>query len=116
MSKVPAAKSEPEERFMITWKSLGGPTPEREFAFHPSRKWRFDFAWPRVMIAVEIEGGVREGASRGRHMRQAGFIADAEKYNFAALMGWRVVRLAPSMIQPALLEQIMLELRRSPWV
>jgi len=64
---------------------------EREYKFHPVRKWRFDFADPHGKVAVEIEGGAFSG---GRHTRGAGFIADCEKYNAAILMGWRVFRFA----------------------
>jgi hypothetical protein len=74
-TKIPKAKSEPEERFNIAWRSLGGPKPEREYRFC-ERKWRFDFAWPEVRIAVEIEGGINEGKRRGYHMRKEGFLKD----------------------------------------
>ena len=53
------------------------------------RRWRFDFAYIDHKIAVEIEGGVW---SRGRHQRPKGFIADCEKYNRAAMDGWKVLR------------------------
>lgn len=33
--------------------------------------------------------------SRGRHNRPAGFIADCEKYNAAAIAGWKVLRFVP---------------------
>jgi very-short-patch-repair endonuclease len=63
-----------------------------EYRFHPTRKWRFDFAWPAQKVAVEVEGGVY---GRGRHVRPAGFIADCEKYNTAAHDGWLVLRFVP---------------------
>ena len=62
---------------------------EREYRFHPERKWRFDFANPHMKVAVEIEGGAFSG---GRHTRGAGFVADCEKYNQATVLGWRVLR------------------------
>ena len=34
------------------------PEPEREYRFNVWRKWRFDFAWPKYMIAEEIEEGL----------------------------------------------------------
>ncbi len=86
-----------EHRFMIGWKSLGGKhaEPEREFRFHPERKWRFDFAWPDHKVAVEVEGGQ---FSVGRHQRLSGFEADCDKYNSAALLGWAVLRFTSRMI------------------
>jgi hypothetical protein len=63
--------------------------PVAEYRFHPSRKWRFDFAFPDRMAAVEVEGGVWTG---GRHTRGSGYIADCEKYNNAAALGWFVFR------------------------
>ena len=61
----------------------------REHSFHWVRRWRFDYACPAQMIAVEIEGGVWTG---GRHTRGKGFLGDMEKYNEATAMGWRVFR------------------------
>ena len=63
--------------------------PVREFKFHPTRKWRFDFAFPDRMIAVECEGGVW---TQGRHTRGSGYIADLEKYNEAQRLGWSIFR------------------------
>lgn len=65
---------------------------EREYMFHPTRKWKFDFCIPSLMIAIEIEGAVW---TQGRHTRGAGFIADMEKYNTATAMGWRIFRIVP---------------------
>jgi very-short-patch-repair endonuclease len=62
----------------------------KEFKFHPKRKWRFDYAFPFLMIAVEVDGGVWTG---GRHINPAGYINDMEKLNTAASMGWLVLRI-----------------------
>lgn len=70
--------------------------PVREFEFHSERKWRFDFAFPDKKIAVEIEGGVW---SAGRHNRGSGFITDIDKYNSAAILGWRVMRYTTEMVE-----------------
>ena len=71
------------------------PQPVREYRFHPTRKWRFDFAWPEARIAVEVEGGTWE---RGRHTRGAGYAGDCAKYNAAVLGGWRVLRFTSDML------------------
>lgn len=69
--------------------------PYAEYLFHISRSWRFDFAWPRQKIALEVEGGVW---TKGRHTRPKGFLADCEKYNAAAVLGWRVLRVTPQTL------------------
>ena len=70
--------------------------PELEVRFHPTRKWRFDLAWPAMRLAVEVEGG---SWTHGRHTRGSGFESDCEKYNEAALAGWTVLRVTPGMIE-----------------
>ena len=91
MSKIPQALSPGEEAFALHCQ-VEHLYPEREFMFHPDRKWRFDFAWPEQKIAVEVEG-------RGRHQSFDGFLADCGKYNSAAKMGWRVLRYTPAMVR-----------------
>ena len=66
------------------------PEPLLEHLFAPPRRWRFDYAWPIYMVALEVEGGAFVG---GRHVRGAGFKRDLEKYNAAVLLGWRLVRV-----------------------
>jgi very-short-patch-repair endonuclease len=73
-----------------------GLNPEPEYRFHPSRKWRFDFAFLDQKVAIEAEGGTFSG---GRHVRGSGFQKDAEKYNAAVVAGWRVLRFTAQMIQ-----------------
>src|SRR5579872_1223858 len=74
----------------------GLPKPEHEYRFAPPRRWRFDFAWPEDLLAVEIEGGIW---NRGRHVRPRGYEKDCEKYNAAALAGWRVFRVTTPMLR-----------------
>jgi hypothetical protein len=71
------------------------PRPEREWKFDAKRRWRFDYAWPQQMVALEVEGGVWTG---GRHTRGAGFVKDMEKYNRAAVLGWRLLRVTPDKL------------------
>lgn len=59
-----------------------------ELVFHPDRRWRFDFAWPEKMVALEVQGGI---FSRGRHARPRGILQDYEKFSEAAIAGWRVL-------------------------
>lgn len=88
-------KSAIEETFALHCKA-SGLNPEREFKFHPSRRWRFDFAFPERMCAVECEGAVW---TNGRHTRGSGFVADLEKYNAAAALGWFVFRFDGSAVK-----------------
>lgn len=67
----------------------------QEYQFHPHRKWRFDYAIPAHKIAIEVEGGAW---IEGRHNRATGFIKDMEKYNNAAVMGWRLLRFTPQQL------------------
>lgn len=74
------------------------PEPVPECRFHPTRRWRFDYAWPEQKVALEVEGGVW---TRGRHTRGAGFLADLSKYNSAVLLGWKVIRTTPDKLVSA---------------
>ena len=87
-----------EKRFEMLWRAMGGPELEKEFRFHPVRRWRADFAHLPSRTLIEIEGGIYVN---GRHNRGAGFAADLEKYLEAALAGWRVVRLGPNELTAA---------------
>ena len=77
-------------------KVSGLPDPTRELRFAPPRRWRFDFAWPDLMVALEVDGGTW---TRGRHSRPGGFEADCEKLNAAASLGWRVLRVTGDMVR-----------------
>jgi len=71
------------------------PLPIREYRFHPDRRWRFDFAWPASMVAVEIDGRAWHVRGGGRHAQDS----DREKLNAAASLGWRVFRFSPAMLE-----------------
>lgn len=77
--------------------AAGYPAPVLEHTFAPPRRWRFDLAWPDRMVACEVEGST--WAPAGRHRSAAGFHKDLEKYNAAALLGWRVVRVTTNMVR-----------------
>jgi len=67
-----------------------------EHRFHPSRKWRFDYAWPDKKLAVEYEGIF---AAKSRHTSVMGFSGDCEKYSAAAILGWCVIRVTAPMMR-----------------
>ena len=70
--------------------------PVLEYKFHPTRKWRADFAFPEQRVLVEFEGGTFTG---GRHTRGAGFQKDCEKYNAANLLGYHVYRFTAADVK-----------------
>lgn len=80
--------------FEKTLEASNLPPFKREFLFaqEVGRKWRFDYAWPQYKLALEIEGG---SWVNGRHNRASGFIADMGKYNQAAFLGWKILRVTP---------------------
>ena len=90
------AESELEALLALQIRAAKLPEPKREFAFCPTRRWRSDFGWPDRMLLVEVEGGIW---ADGRHSRGKGMEADMEKYNTAALDGWRVLRVSGGMIK-----------------
>jgi very-short-patch-repair endonuclease len=94
MARTPKEKPR-DPLFDAVLAAEGLPLPEPEYRFAPPRRWRFDWAWVDHKIALEQEGGVW---TRGRHTRGAGFIGDMAKYNHAALLGWRVLRIESNQL------------------
>ena len=72
------------------------PRPDLEYRFCDGRRWRFDYAWPDKMVALEIEGGIW---IRGRHVTGLGYEKDCRKYSEAAVLGWKVLRVTPEMVE-----------------
>ena len=103
-----------EEALAFQIRALKLPEPEREYRFAAIatggigagvrqrvksaglKDYRFDFAWPDLMIACECEGGAWIG---GRHTRGGGFLADLRKYEAAQRMGWTIYRTAGELIK-----------------
>lgn len=83
-----------DHAFVQFCRSENLPEPEPEFRFHPVRKWRFDFAWPVQMVALEVEGGI--WMRKGAHNTGKAILRDIEKYNTATIMGWKVLRTIPT--------------------
>lgn len=106
---VEAAKAKAERmRFFFELGRAGLPVPEFEVRFHPSRGWRFDYAWPDRMLALEVDGGIY---SAGKHGRGDGIEKDQEKTNHAAALGWRVMRTTPrKLTKPTTISLIRLAL------
>lgn len=105
-----------EAAFLFHWRVLApdAPQPKREYRFAAEavggpgrglrerlkraglRDWRFDFAWPEQMVAVECEGGIY---TRQAHGSISGILRDIEKYNAATSLGWRVFRVTRRMLE-----------------
>jgi len=90
-------RDDPKEKFLRDLHYAGVLAPELEYRFHPTRKWRFDVAWPQAKVAVELEGLVYSNRNDnqliGRHVSVTGFAADIEKLGAAFAMGWNVLRI-----------------------
>ncbi len=94
-----------EEKLAFQIRALGLPEPVREyrFAWSLGRLYRADFAWPNQRLLVEAEGGIfakqqRNGQDYGWHQSVQRMLTDMEKYNAAALLGFRVLRYSAKEI------------------
>jgi len=85
-----------EDRLLGQLLAHGVPKPEREYRFEPARRWRFDFAWPDQLVAVEVDGGEWV---RGHHWRPEGVAADREKTLAADRLGWTVLHFTGTAIR-----------------
>lgn len=75
---------------LFFWCQAKGLVLEEEYRFDKIRKWRFDFAVPDLMIAVEFNGGVYD--RNGSHTSIEKIKKDNEKLNAASVQGWKVLR------------------------
>lgn len=75
---------------------LGLPAYKKEFRFHPVRRWRFDYVWPDLKVALEIHGGI---FTNGRHTRGTGITEDRVKMNTAQLLGWIVIEATTAQVK-----------------
>ena len=73
-----------------------GVTFAREYKFHPTRRWRADFAVYRSdedepCCLVEVEGGIYH--PRSGHRSVSGYLRDVAKYNEVVALGLPLVRV-----------------------
>lgn len=62
---------------------------ESEYIFSQERKFRFDWAVPQLLVAIEYEGIFSE---KSGHTTLSGYKKDVEKYNLATKLGWKILR------------------------
>lgn len=79
------------EMLLKTDYARGIPKSVRELQFNPLRRWRFDFAWPKSKVAVELAGGL---FVFGGHTRPMARIAEMDKKNSATLLHWKVLEFS----------------------
>jgi hypothetical protein len=84
-------QSDREREFLTHWIELGGPRLEAQHAFHPTRRWKFDWAHPESRVAIEVHGGT--WMHKSRHVTGAGFWGDRIKMNAALRLNWKVFEL-----------------------
>lgn len=101
----PGVKAHAADTLVFQLKIERLPPAEREYRFHPTRRYRFDIAWPDRKLALEIEGVVYPDKRdddrtvlRGRHVTPKGFRDDCIKYGEAFALGWTVLRVLPEQI------------------
>ena len=82
-----------DPRIVGAWfKQHGLPVPVAEYRIDPSRRFRWDWAWPDHCVALECQGGIWNG---GAHGRGWGIKRDMEKSNIAACHGWLTLSCEP---------------------
>jgi very-short-patch-repair endonuclease len=87
--QVKSTRGDAQKIYMEHILEQTGETFVKEHKFHPTRKWRFDFSNLELKCAIEYEGLF---AAKSRHTTATGFTGDAEKYNQATILGWKVLR------------------------
>lgn len=107
---VTAMNRSAAEDLVELWLKDAGIPYVAQWRFHPTRRWRFDFAigehhgtWKMLEIenrklAIEVEGGQWTGG----HKRGDAADSDCEKFNTATLMGWKVLRFTTNQVNQGL--------------
>lgn len=85
-----------EVELLRQMKLAGLPEPVREYKAIPSRRFRWDMAWPESRLLVEVQGAVWV---KGGHSTGGGINRDCEKSNLATLDGWRCLSFTKDMIK-----------------
>ena len=94
-------KSELELELLSYIRMVGLPEPIREYKAIPERRFRFDMAYPKYMLLIEIQGDIWAGkrGEQSGHTSGVGLLRDYEKNNLAVANGWRVLYFAGNTIR-----------------
>ena len=76
-----------EDTFAFQLDAAGLTGYVREFQAIPGRKFRFDFAFVKERLLIEINGGTY---SKGAHSTGTGIARDYEKFRLGQACGWEV--------------------------
>lgn len=107
----PPEQSDREREFLSHWIALAGPRLEAQYAFHPTRRWKFDWAHPASRVAIEIHGGT--WMHKSRHVSGTGFWGDRIKMNAALRLNWKVFELiSDDLTNPRVYQEILDEIER----
>jgi very-short-patch-repair endonuclease len=88
---APPTESDPETLFVQIARTVGLPDPRRQFVvILRGRKYRLDFAWPALRLAVEIDSISAHGPDR--------LGADLYRQNQIQLDGWLIVRFTTQTV------------------
>lgn len=96
---IPKPLSELEEMMELQIRAIGLPQPVAQLMFAKSikRKWLFDFSWPEIMFAVEVQGG--QWRRKGAHNTGTAMNRDCEKLANAVIMGWTVLQVTGDQVR-----------------
>lgn len=83
--KTKKSYSGKEKKFIDDFLVSTGFEIVRELKFSETRKFKFDWAIPSLMIYVEYEGLM---SAKSGHTTIGGFSANCTKYNLATVAGW----------------------------
>lgn len=83
--------SKAEAALALHLKTYRVPGVVEQYPFCLGRKYRFDFAFPSLMLAIEVEGGAHGIKKQYQH--------DCERSNMALLLGWKVFRFTPADVE-----------------
>jgi very-short-patch-repair endonuclease len=105
----PKKNEDKRKKFAEAWNAHGGadaPKLTKEYVFAADiqyrdkrgakrkRGWKFDYAIPDLMVAIEVDGNAWQTKGGGRH----GQDSDRVKMNEAAARGWMVFRFSPAQL------------------